>query len=115
MNRFDDRDLSLLHDLVISARHGREFTAEMNQGAFATDRMAVAAVEWRLTVMGLAAGRVSATTRARFPEIGWTAMAGFAERIVREYRDVKPDEVWTMAGESAPTVIRVLDPALSPE
>ena len=51
MNRFDDRDLSLLHDMVISARHVREFTAEMNQGAFATDRMAVAAVEWQLTVM----------------------------------------------------------------
>jgi uncharacterized protein with HEPN domain len=115
MIRADDRDLSLLHDMVSSARLVGEFTADTNRTAFADDRMTVSAVEWQMIVMGRAAGAVSGTTRARLPELGWTAMAGFADRLVRRYRDVKPDEVWTAASESASTVVRVLDPALLPE
>jgi uncharacterized protein with HEPN domain len=106
-----DLDPALLDDLVGSARLIREFMARTDRAAFAADRMTVAAVEWQMTVMGLAAGRVSAITRDRLPEIGWSAIVRFADRLTREYRDVKPDEVWAVASESASRVVRVLDPA----
>lgn len=113
MMQSDDPDPALLDDLVSSARLIREFTARTNRAAFAGDRMTVAAVEWQMIVMGRAAGRVSATTRDRLREIRWSAIASFADRLTREYREVKPDEVWTVAGESASTVVRVLDPPVS--
>jgi uncharacterized protein len=112
--RAEERDPALLFTMVDSARHAQEFTAGMDLDAFAADRTTLSATEMVLGTMGRAAARVSETVRSAAPEVEWARMEGFAEYLIREYRNVTPVEVWAEVQETVPVVIRVIEPLIPP-
>jgi uncharacterized protein with HEPN domain len=108
-----DPDAVLLQDMLCSAALASEFVAQTDLRSFGADRLTVSAVEWQLCNVGRAAGRVSVTTRARIPELEWNELAAFADRLLREYRDVTVEEVWTAATVSVPGVISRIEPLMA--
>jgi predicted nucleotidyltransferase/uncharacterized protein with HEPN domain len=110
--RTEDRDPALLFTMVDSARHAQKFTAGIDLDGFASDRTALSATEMVLGTMGRAAARVSAATRMAAPEVEWARMEEFAEYLVREYRSVTPQQVWTEVHETVPVVIRAIEPLI---
>lgn len=112
--RAEDRDLSLLFQMVESARRALEFTSGMDFGAFARDRIALSAVEQVLGTMGRAAAQVSETTQAAASQVEWVRIADFADYLLRDYRSVTPEEVWREVRETAPGVIGAIEPLIPP-
>lgn len=108
-----DRDPGLLYDMVASARLLREFTGETSITDFAADDLAISAASQVLSVLGRAAGKVSPELREQHPEIDWMGMAAFADRLLRQYREVSADEVWR-AAQSAVAAIPILEPLVPP-
>lgn len=102
-----DRDPGLLFDMRANASLAREFVADMDAEGFARDETRVAATSRVLGVMGRVAGKVSPGVRKRNPGIDWAGMAGFADRLIEEYRDVSPEEVWSAAREAADAIPRI--------
>ena len=54
------------------------------------------------------------TFRAAHPEVDWTGIFGFRNRIIHEYDDVDLDKVWQIVQSDLPQVIAALAP-LAPE
>ena len=80
-----------------------EKTREQGRERFFTDADALEATVRRLEIVGEAAGKVSQTTKDRYPEIAWKRMRGFASFAKHVYWEVKPDLVWK-AVEEMPVV-----------
>jgi uncharacterized protein len=112
--RAEARDPALLFTMVDSARLALEFTAGMDVETFAADQTTLSAVESVLGTMGRAAARVSRTMRDAAPEVEWARIADFAEYLLREYRSVTAEEVWTEVQETVPVVVRVIEPLIPP-
>jgi uncharacterized protein with HEPN domain len=108
-----DRNPGLLYDMVASAESVREFTDGISITDFAADDLAVSAVSQVLGVLGRAAGKISPQLREQHPEVDWMGMAAFADRLLRQYREVSADEVWRGA-QSAVAAISILEPLVPP-
>jgi uncharacterized protein with HEPN domain len=63
-------------------------------------------------IVGEAAGKVSAETRGRRPEVPWTTLIGMRHRLVHAYFDVNLDILWTTAVEAAPALLAQIAPLL---
>jgi uncharacterized protein with HEPN domain len=59
-------------------------------------------VLYELMVIGEAAGRISAETRARHSEVAWAEVVGFRNVVVHEYFGVSWPIVWVTATEDVP-------------
>jgi predicted nucleotidyltransferase/uncharacterized protein with HEPN domain len=112
--RAEDRDPVLLFAMVNSARQALEYAEGKDRDAFAGDFLIRKAVEAVLGSMGRAAAKVSSASRSAAPEVEWERMAEFGEYVLRDYDKVTADEVWTALTETAPTVLRVIEPLLPP-
>ncbi|MEX2283374.1 MAG: HepT-like ribonuclease domain-containing protein [Gemmatimonadota bacterium] len=87
------RDPEYLMDMLLEARRIRRFTDGIDLVAFASDEMRRYAVLHSLSVLGEAAKRVSAETKAATPAIQWQAIAGMRNRLIHEYFGVNLDTV----------------------
>jgi predicted nucleotidyltransferase/uncharacterized protein with HEPN domain len=108
-----DRDPGLLYDMVASARSLLGFTGGISFSDSAANDIAISAASQVLGVLGHAAGKVSPELRSQHPEIDWMGMAAFADRLLRQYREVSADEVWR-AAQSAVAAIPILEPLVPP-
>jgi uncharacterized protein len=106
-----DRSPALLYEMLEAARLARDFTDGMTPEQFARNRMSVSAVSRVLGQMGYASGKVSIALRDRHPQIDWLGMAAFADRLLQQYRDVSPHEVWA-AAMAAAEAIPILEPLI---
>jgi uncharacterized protein with HEPN domain len=59
-------------------------------------------------VIGEAASRVSAETRARNPEVPWRQIIGMRHRVVHGYLEVDLEIVWQVISDDLPELIAVL-------
>jgi uncharacterized protein with HEPN domain len=66
-------------------------------------------------VIGEAASRVSAETRARDPGVPWRQVIGMRHRVVHDYLAVDLDIVWAVVQEDLPRLVRVLEDVVSPD
>src|SRR4051794_8415905 len=85
----------------IALRIGRE--------SFLTDRTMQHAVIRCLTVVGEAANRVSADTRATLPEIAWGEAVGLRNVLVHEYQRVDFAHIWTIVEDDLPPLLNALN------
>ena len=65
-----------------------------------------------LQIVGEAAGKVSAETRAQRPGVPWSTMIGMRHRLVHAYFDINLDILWTTAAEAAPALLAQIQPLL---
>jgi uncharacterized protein with HEPN domain len=88
------------------------FTAA-GESAFREDLKTQDAVVRNLQVIGEAAKKVSAATRAAHPEIPWKSMAGMRDRVVHDYFGVSIEIVWDVVKNHLPALQKQLGQVLS--
>ena len=92
MSHHDDT-LRLRHVL----EHAREAIAlarDRTRSDLDADRLFGLGMTRLLEIIGEAAGRVSAGTRARLPDIPWADVVGLRNRIIHGYDSVDFDVMW---------------------
>ena len=73
------------------------------------------AVIRNVEVIGEAAKRVSAETRARLAGLDWKAICGMRDVLIHDYIGVDLDEVWNVASSHIPELQVVLEQFLGDE
>src|SRR5258708_29217906 len=91
--------LSAAQAIQRSAGHGRE--------TFMADQDAYDAALRRLQTIAESMKRLSPALKMRHPEIPWTRIAGFKNRIVHAYMDVDPHLIWSVIDQEVPGLIRL--------
>ena len=76
------------------------------------DQMLLFAVVRAIEIVGEAASRVSAETRAATPQIPWPAIVGMRNRVVHAYFDIDREIVWTTVIAELPLLVAGLRAAL---
>lgn len=79
------RDRVLLDEMIEAAERIVQLVGTMSGDEVAVSRDRRDAVLWNFAVLGEAAGQVSATTRARYPEVGWRDPVRVRNRIIHGY------------------------------
>ena len=83
-------DYTWLGDILISARHVRNFVAGVDRDEFDGNIMRRSAIIHHLMIIGEATKQVSDPFRAAHPDIPWRRMAGMRDRLIHDYRQVDP-------------------------
>lgn len=110
-----EKDAALLLDMLFAARDARAFVADLDEAAFLGSRLHQNAVIRSLEVIGEAAGKVSADTRAAHPEIPWREITAMRHRLIHGYAEVRLDLVWAVVEERLDPLIAALVPLVPDE
>lgn len=103
----DDR--SRLLDMLAGARDAREFAAPLTFAEFARSRLHQHAIANAVQNIGEAASRVTAPTRAAFPNIPWKEVVGMRHHIVHGYADIDIETIWRTVQNDLPDLIARLE------
>ena len=86
-----------LEDIVEAADTVAHFLADTDKQRFMGSELLQSAVLCQLLIIGEAAARVSEETRARHPEINWTAVVAFRNFAIHAYFAIDWQRVWDAA------------------
>lgn len=104
------------HDDVIRLRHMRDHAAEalaMVRGKqrddLEADRMLELALVRLMEIIGEAAGRVTAETRAKLPQIPWSDVVAMRNRLIHGYDSVDHDILWDTIDQDLPLLLAAVE------
>lgn len=86
----------LLDDMLQSALKIKKYTDNMDFSSFIEDDKTIDAVVRNFEIIGEAANRIDPDFRIANPEIEWTRIRGFRNRIVHEYFGIDYEIVWSI-------------------
>ena|SRR3989338_4651890 len=109
------RDESYLLDILIAARHSREFVAGLTRKDFVQSKLHQNAVMKTLEIIGEAAGKISQETRHAHPEIPWNELIGMRNRLIHEYFRIDLEKVWDTVQNDIPSLITLVEPLVPPK
>lgn len=112
MSRRDD-SISL-RQMRDHAREALSFSAGKTRTDLDTARMLNLSLVRLLEIIGEAAGRVTAATQARHPDIPWALIVGMRNRLVHGYDTIDLDIVWEVVQHELPPLMAQLDAILNP-
>lgn len=104
------RDQGYLLDMLEAARLAVSYVQHMDKVGFLADVACQDAVIRRLEIIGEAARRVTAETRAAYPALPWTEMIGMRNILIHEYGDIDLSMVWETVRLDLPHIVSVLEP-----
>src|SRR5262249_22261365 len=84
------------------------FIAGRSRSDLDSDRMLSFALVQAIQIVGEAASKVSAETRAEMPDLPWAAMVGMRNRLVHAYFDVNYDILWDTVSQAVPPLAKRL-------
>ncbi|NIN49549.1 MAG: DUF86 domain-containing protein, partial [Gemmatimonadales bacterium] len=105
-------DEVLLRDMLDHARRAVAAVAEKQRADLESDFILAAALERFIEVIGEAASKVSAETRADAAQIPWREIVGMRNRLVHGYASVDHDIVWDVVTGDLAEVIDSLEALL---
>lgn len=105
-------DEALLRDMLAHARLAVASVADREREDLDSDLILAAALERFIEVIGEAASKVSADTRATAPQIPWRQIVGMRNRLVHGYASVDHDIVWDVVSGDLARVIDALEELL---
>lgn len=104
----DAREVAHIRDMLDYARRVERLVAGMSLEQYMTDQPRQMAVERGLEVIGEAANRTSAATRAAYEHIPWRAIIGQRNVLAHEYGTILQEMIWDTASRDTPVLIRQL-------
>lgn len=84
------------------------YTRNMSFDRFKNDSKTVDAVIRNFEVIGEAANRLTDDFKTKNPEIEWSHLRGFRNRIVHEYFGIDLEIVWHIIEENLPELLAAL-------
>ena len=109
------RDDAYLLDMLVAARKAVTFTEKLTYAQFMQSDLHQNAVLKVLEIVGEGASRVSEGARKVYPEISWSHIIGFRNRIVHGYFEIDFAIVWIIVQEDLPPFITQLELLVSSE
>jgi len=106
------RDILLLTEMIDAAEQAQQLTANVTVSALESDRQRRDALLWNFTVLGEAAGQLSAELKDRFADIPWQQPMRLRNRIVQGYWSIDLEVLHTTATEQLPAFTASLRTAL---
>jgi uncharacterized protein with HEPN domain len=107
------RDILLLTEMIDAAEQAQQLTADITVGQLETDRQRRDALLWNFTVLGEAAGQLSAEVKDRFPKVAWQQPMRLRNRIVHGYWSIDLEVLHTTATEQLSGFVNDLRSVLS--
>lgn len=95
------RDLPYLQHVLDACTDIEEFVAQGRDEA-SKSKLVLNAVVRQLLVIGEAVKRISPETKALAPNVAWKQIAGMRDRLVHDYFDIVPDQVWNAGFNDVP-------------
>ena len=96
-----ERDLPYLQHVLDACADINEFVAQGRAEA-AKSKLVLNGVVRQLLVVGEAVKRISPETKALAPNVPWKQIAGMRDRLVHDYFDIIPEQVWNAAFNDIP-------------
>jgi uncharacterized protein with HEPN domain len=97
------RDILLLTEMIDAAEQAQQLATGVTVSQLETDRQRRDALLWNFTVLGEAAGQLSAKVKDQFPDIAWQQPARLRNRIVHGYWSIDLEVLHTTATSQLPT------------
>lgn len=104
MSRADDERVA---DILDAARQIGD-VVDRGRRAWDADRISQLAVERLLEIIGESARAMSADARAEFPDVPWADVIGLRIVLAHHYHRVDPGQVWVIASDDVPRLVRLL-------
>ena len=95
--------------MLASARSALRYVAGMTETEFLADNKTQDSVVLRLEVIGEAATKVTAETRARLPEVPWQKVVAQRHIAVHHYRKLDYKRIWATVHDDLPQLVEQLD------
>ncbi len=96
------RDVLLLTEMIEAAEQAQQLTADIGVSQLEADRQRRDALLWNFTVLGEAAGQLSAEVKDKFPDIPWQQPIRLRNRIVHGYWSIDLELLYTTATDQLP-------------
>ena len=110
----DDPTVRLLH-MRDFAREALELSSGKTRADIEADRVLCLALTRLVELIGEAATRVPAETRALYPRVPWKSIVGMRHRLIHGYDYIDYDVLWDAITDDLEPLINALDAALPPE
>jgi uncharacterized protein with HEPN domain len=91
-----------LQDIWESILAIEEYTQNLSEDEFYSNRQVQDAVVRRLEIIGEAVKNIDDDFRNKYPQIPWKKIAGMRDIITHEYFGVKLDRVWDVVKKDLP-------------
>jgi uncharacterized protein with HEPN domain len=111
MSKREDR-VRLQH-MLDASRQAVTFVQGRQRGDLDSDLQLTLALTRLVEIVGEAAKNVSDEERQRHPAIPWRPIAGTRDRLAHAYFDVDLDQLWQIVAVDLPSLVPVLEKALS--
>lgn len=107
-------EILYLGNMLDSARSANMKVSSVTRAQFDADENLQLALTFLLQIIGEAARHVSEETQKAHPEIPWVDIIGMRHKLVHDYFEIRPDEVWKTASEDLPVLIAALEKIVPP-
>jgi uncharacterized protein with HEPN domain len=107
------RDVLLLTEMIDAAEQAHQLTTGITVSQLEADRQRRDALLWNFTVLGEAAGQLSAEVKDKFPDMSWQQPIRLRNRIVHGYWSIDLEVLHTTATEQLPAFTANLRTVLS--
>ncbi len=91
-----------LQDIQESILAIEEYTHDIAEDEFYSNRQLQDAIVRRLEIIGEAVKNIDADFRDKYPQIPWKKVAGMRDVVAHEYFGVKLDRVWDVVRNDLP-------------
>ncbi|HBY57290.1 MAG TPA: hypothetical protein DEG96_05455 [Candidatus Atribacteria bacterium] len=93
-----------LQDIWESILAIEEYTQNLSEDRFYSNRQVQDAIIRRLKIIGEAVKNIDDDIRDKYPQIPWKKIAGMRDIIAHEYFGVKLDRVWDIVRKDLPNL-----------
>lgn len=114
MTNTPPRDQTYVGRILAATERIRRYVGRKGRATFLRSALLQDAVIRNIEIVGEAAGRVSAETTERTPEIPWREVIGMRHRLIHGYLEVNLEIVWQVVRRDLPVLERSLRAILAP-
>jgi uncharacterized protein with HEPN domain len=100
----DDDRIRVQH-MIDAAEAAQRFMVKRSRSDLDEDQMLLFAVVRAIEIIGEAATKVSAETRAAVPEVPWIDIVGMRHHLIHGYQHINSEIVWKTVNDEMPGLL----------